>query len=124
MAPQLLEREDLEFVIAEQEAGSPLSLSVGESFTGEYLGETIVDIMEADNSVGQAHYLNFRAHGEESVYTLSANWKLSRAFLGDSPKVSVGQIVRITRMEDLPPTRSGFNAPKNYRIEVASAPSA
>lgn len=117
---------DEEWETAVAESGTPVKFNkVGDSFTGKYLGSTVISFDETDSKTGETKTNTFNQHqfvdetsGE--VFTLNGGFKIDRGFLGDPeknvPGIAVGKTVRITHTGTVD---TGQPAPmKDYRIDV------
>lgn len=93
-----------------------LDLQVGESFTGEFRGFVSVKIEQADGTIKPATWAEFREHGSDVLYSLSASYVIDKA-LRD---VAIGSMVRLERLPDVDLGKPGRNPVKDYRVQVAA----
>jgi len=105
---------DQEWETVASESGKPIAFSVGESFVGTFLGiDHIVppNSSSPDDEFDQAKF----SDADGLTRTINLGYKLKEGL----EKASVGKLVRITRMDDVPSNDPKKNDMKDYRVEVA-----
>lgn len=105
---------DVEFeTIVGESATTVIFDTVGESFTGRYVGEEHID---PDNGKDEAFdRFTFRAKDGE-LYAITKSYKIADALEDVKPDTWV----RITYVKDIP-TKRGLNPMKDLKVEVAKS---
>lgn len=104
---------DSEWETVSAESGTPVKFDVGTVFVGTYVGMKHIvppSATDENDEFDQATFVD----PEGVTRTINPGYKLTEA-LAD---IEEGQIVRITRMDDIPAKDAGKNDMKDFRVEV------